>query len=71
MRGFLASAVRHTPSETQVNFSGLSRSRRTKLAKAAHTTLVKADQWARGDASPKEIGAALEQGLASLQSKKK
>jgi hypothetical protein len=71
MRGFLESAVRHTPSDLQDTFRGLSRSRRTKLAKAAQTTLLKADQWARGDAAAKEIATALEQGLAALKAKKK
>jgi hypothetical protein len=71
MRGFLESAVRHTPSESQNSFRGLSRSRRTKLAKTANTTLLKADQWARGDAATTEIGAALEQGLSKLLAKKK
>jgi hypothetical protein len=70
MRGFLQSAVRHIPSETQNSFRGLSRSRRTKLAKAASTTLIKADQWARGDGATKEIATALEHGLSSLQKKK-
>ncbi len=71
MRGFLQSAVRSTPSESQDSFRALSRSRRTKLAKAASTTLLKADQWARGDAAPKEIAVALDQAVAALKAKKK
>ncbi len=71
MRGFLEPAVRQTPSESQDFFRGLHRSRRTKLAKAASTTLLKADQWARGDAASKEVAAALEQALAGLKAKKK
>ncbi len=71
MRGFLQSAVRVIPSESQDSFRSLSRSRRTKLAKAANTTLIKADQWARGDGATNDIGSALEQGLTALQSKKK
>ena len=71
MRGSLQSAVTHTPSESQDRFRGLSRSRRTKIAKAASTTLLKADQWARGDASSKELATALEQALAKLGAGKK
>jgi hypothetical protein len=71
MRGFLEPAVRRTPSPSQDSFRGLSRSRRTKLAKAANTTLVKADQWARGDAASKEVADALEQALKGLKTAKK
>jgi hypothetical protein len=71
MRGFLEPAVRLTPSESQDSFRGLSRSRRSKLAKAASTTLLKADQWARGDAASEEIAAALDEALKKLKSKKK
>jgi hypothetical protein len=71
MRGFLESAVRQIPSATQDTFRGLSRSRRTKLAKSANTTLLKADQWARGDAAATEIATALEQGVQKLSAKKK
>jgi hypothetical protein len=71
MRGFLEPAVRHTPSESQDTFRGLSRSRRSKLAKAASTTLVKADQWARGDASSRDVAVALEHALTAMKAKKK
>jgi len=71
MRGFLQSAVTLTTSDSQNAFRGLSRSRRTKLAKTANTTLLKADQWARGESATKEIAAALEQGLGKLTAKKK
>ena len=71
MRGFLESAVRHTPSEHQDTFRGLSRSRRTKLAKAAQTTLVKADQWARGGKATSDVAEALEAQLKALAKKKK
>jgi hypothetical protein len=71
MRGFLHHAVTHTPTESQDAFRALSRSRRTKLAKTANTTLLKADQWARGDAAAPAISAALEQALKALTSKKK
>jgi hypothetical protein len=71
MRGFLQSAVTLVPSESQTAFRALSRSRRTKLAKVANTTLLKADQWARGDASSSEIAGALERAFGQLKAKKK
>ncbi len=71
MRGFLQSAVTTIPSETQTAFKALSRSRRTKLAKVANTTLLKADQWARGDAATGEVSAALEKAFGALKAKKK
>jgi len=71
MRGFLHSAVTHTPTESQTAFRALSRSRRTKLAKTANTTLVKADQWARGDASSAEVATALETAFGQHRAKKK
>jgi hypothetical protein len=69
MRGHQQSAVRPEVTEAQVAFRGLSRHRRTKLARAAQTTLVKADQWGRGDGVPGEIATALEGALKALQSK--
>ena len=71
MRGFLAPAIRSQTSDLQRTFQGLSRHRRTKLARAAHTTLVKADQWGRGGAAPAEVAQALESGLKSLSAKKR
>ena len=68
MRGFLHPAVRPLASEAQTKFQGLQRGRRTKLARAANTTLVKADQWARGDVVSGDISEALE---AALSAKKK
>ena len=70
MRGFLHPAVRTVPSEAQSSFQTLSRGRRTKLARAANTTLVKADQWARGDGAAADVGEALERALGSLNKKK-
>jgi hypothetical protein len=70
MRGFLQPALRGNQSDNQKRFATLSRGRRTKLAHAAKTTLVKADQWARGDAVPGEIASALDGALASLKQKK-
>ncbi len=71
MRGFLQPAVRSIASETQSAFRAYTRGRRTKLAKLAQTTLVKADQWARGDGVPKDIADALENALKTLRAKKK
>jgi hypothetical protein len=71
MRGFLKPSVKSQRSETQRGFAHLSRGRRVKLAKAARTTLVKADQWARGDAVAAEIATALEQTATAHLKKKK
>jgi hypothetical protein len=71
MRGFQTPAVRAQITDPQRTFQGLSRHRRTKLARAAHTTLVKADQWGRGGGTPSEVALALEAGLKSLSKNKK
>jgi hypothetical protein len=71
MRGFLQPSIKHTPSESQGSFRKLRRSRRSKLAKAAQTTLVKADQWARGDRATSHVAEALEAQLKTLAGKKK
>ena len=67
MRGHLTPAKRPTRSDKQTRFASLSRGRRQKLAKAAGTTLVKADQWARGGAVTTAIASALETQLAKLK----
>lgn len=67
MRGYQAPSKRQTPSETQTRFGTLSRGRRAKMAKAAGTTLVKADQWARGGAVTPTVAKALEVCLAGLK----
>lgn len=71
MRGFLQPALKNVPSETQRSFSHLSRHRRAHLAEAAQTSLVKASQWARGDAVPATIAEALEQQASAHLAKKK
>ena len=71
MRGFLQPAVTTVPNDSQKAFGALTRSRRTKLAKVANTTLVKADQWARGAGVAADVNDALEAALKSLGSKKK
>jgi hypothetical protein len=71
MRGFQQPAVVPQPSDSQRAFRTLSRHRRTKLAQAANTTLVKADQWSRGGAVTAEVATALEGALSALQKKAK
>ena len=71
MRGFLQPSVRPSLSEQQTAFRKLPRGKRSKLAKLAHTTLVKADQWARGGAVTTEVAKALEGALGSLKAKSK
>ena len=70
MRGSRAPAKRQTQSDTQKRFSTLSRGRRTKLAQAAGTTLLKADQWARGGHTDAAIATALETHLDKLRAPK-
>ena len=69
MRGFLRPALRLRANDVQRAFGTLSRHRRTKLARAAHTTLVKAHPWGRGDAVAPEVASALESALKALQAK--
>jgi hypothetical protein len=63
--------VKHSSSDTQAAFRTFSRGRRSKLAKLAHTTLLKADQWARGDVVPGGVSEAIVGAMASLKAKKK
>jgi hypothetical protein len=69
MRGHLQPGKRQNQSEEQSAFAALKRGRRSKLATSAQTTLIKADQWARGDGTSAEIGEALKKGLEALQAK--
>jgi hypothetical protein len=69
MRGFQQPAFRIMTTEAQRTFRALSRHRRTKLARTAHTTLLKADQWSRGDATPPETASALDVALQALTAK--
>ena len=71
MRGFLSPALRHIPNELQARFAGFSRGRRTKLAAAAQTTLIKADQWARGGSVDAPIADALSAAVTQPKPKKK
>lgn len=67
MRGYQAPAKRPIPSDTQTRFGTLARGRRARMAKAAGTTLVKADQWASGGTVPAAIATALETQLDKLK----
>lgn len=71
MRGFLQPALKNVPTDNQKAFANLSRHRREHLAEAAQTSLVKASQWARGEAVPADVAAALEKNLSALLAKKK
>ena len=70
MRGSRTSAKRPVQSDTQKRFATLSRGRRSKLAKAAGTTLLKADQWARGGKADAAVATALETHLDKLPAPK-
>jgi hypothetical protein len=69
MRGFQHPAVRQTPDAAQESFGRLSRHRRAKLAQAAHTTLVKAHQWSRGQHVAEPVATALESAVKQLSAK--
>ena len=71
MRGFLQPAVTTKTTESQDAFRKLTRGRRSKLAKASQTTLLKADQWARGDGATTDVSEALETQLKALSAPKK
>ena len=70
MRGSRTPAVRLQTTELQNTARGLSRGRRTKIAHAAHTTLVKVDQWGRGDALPAELAGAIERAVVGAGERK-
>ena len=72
MRGSRQPAVRLLTSDLQNKVRGLSRHRRGKVAHAAHTTLVKVDQWGRGAAVAVDVATAIEHAAAgALESKAK
>ena len=71
MRGFLQPALKTTATDSQAAFKSLTRGRRSKLAETARTTLIKADQWARGAHVTSDVSEALEAALKALQAKKK
>jgi hypothetical protein len=69
MRGFLQPSLRNNPSDAQQQFSKLSRHRRAHLSEAAQTTLVKASQWARGEAVAPQVAEALGEQLKAYLAK--
>jgi hypothetical protein len=69
MRGFLQPSLRNNPTDSQLAFAKLSRHRRSHLAEAAQTTLVKASQWSRGEAVAPQLADALEQQLKAYTTK--
>jgi hypothetical protein len=71
MRGFLQPALKNVPSDSQIAFGKLSRHRRAQLAETAQTTLLKASQWARGDAVAPAVADSLEKQVTAHLSKKK
>jgi hypothetical protein len=71
MRGYTQPGKRRMTSDVQAAFFTLSRGRRTKLAKAVKTTLVKAHQWARGGVVAAELAKALEGAVKAHLAKKK
>jgi len=71
MRGARQPAIRAQPSDSQTALRKLSRHRRVKIAKAAHTTLVKADQWGRGEGVGAELRKALETAFQTFQKRSK
>ncbi|MGH7298518.1 MAG: hypothetical protein ACRELB_26495 [Polyangiaceae bacterium] len=70
MRGSRTPAVRPQVSELQKKARGLSRHRRSKIAHAAHTTLVKVDQWGRGDLVSADLAGAIERAVLSAGERK-
>ena len=71
MRGFLQPAVKRVASDTQKAFAKLPRGKRSKVAKLAQTTLVKTDQWARGEMLAADLAEVIEKAYGSIKSKKK
>lgn len=71
MRGYLQPGKRLVPSDEQQAFAALSRGRRSKIATAANTTLLKADQWADARGATAEIAEALVKGLEAMKAPKK
>jgi hypothetical protein len=70
MRGSRTPALRPQTTELQNKLRTLSRHRRSKVAHAAHTTLVKVDQWGRGDEVPGELSGAIEHAVVSAVERK-
>jgi hypothetical protein len=69
MRGHTQSAFKATINDNQTKFATMSRSRRSRIAKSASTTLVIAHVWARGSAVAPEIATALETATGNVKKK--
>ncbi len=69
MRGFLSPAVKVTANESQSAFAEMTRGKRSKLAKTAQTTLIKADQWARGEGVTADVAEALDEAIKAVRAK--
>ena len=70
MRGSRTPALRPQTNDLQNKLRGLSRHRRGKVAHAAHTTLVKVDQWARGDGVAADVAGAIERAMLGTAERK-
>jgi hypothetical protein len=70
MRGSRTPALRPQTNDLQNKLRSLSRHRRGKVAHAAHTTLVKVDQWGRGDELPNDLSGAIERAVVSAMERK-
>jgi len=70
MRGSRTPALRPLTNDLQKKLRAQSRHRRGKVAHAAHTTLVKVDQWARGDGVPADLAGAIERAMLSSSERK-
>lgn len=71
MRGHLSPSIKAQITDAQKRFQTLSRARRSKLAKVAQTTLLKADRWAHGGQVASEVAEAIERALSAAGAKKK
>jgi len=71
MRGFLQPSVHAATTDSQNAFRALGRARRMKVARAAQTTLLKADQWGRGSAVTADLADALERAFKATTTKGK
>ena len=69
MRGYQKPSLRPNLTDAQSTFRSLSRHRRAHLARAAQTTLVKADHWARGHVVPEGVAEALDGAFRALKAK--
>jgi len=70
MRGYLRPGKRPIQTEHQHLFETFSRHRRSKIAKAASTTLVMAHQWARAEAVDAALAKSLDEQVGKHGPKK-